>query len=286
MRRGLGVIVAGFLLTVVAGCGGRSSGGVGPPEAGLVADGPVALIGSWRVTEARGEEPGAVLRVAAGELALWRRCGKTSGSWRANVEGLFVGDLDGTPAACDIDAPSFVPAWLRQAARFRIEADARLLLDRRGGVVARLLPGWRPTAGAEGAGPDAEPPVVDDKIRAEFRPAAPLPAGLVAAAPGQLVGRWVPADGRGSKSLRPALAELTAEGEWHGSDGCNGLGGRWAAGAGGTMLAVTGPSTLIGCDNVNIGGWLSDVARAGFDGDLLVLVDRSGTELGRLKAAG
>jgi hypothetical protein len=53
-------------------------------------------------------------------------------------------------------------------------------------------------------------------------------------------------------------------------------------GAGGSLLAVAGPSTLIGCANVPIALWLSGGRRAGFDGRTLVLLDATGKELGRL----
>ena len=139
---------------------------------------------------------------------------------------------------------------------------------------------------ADPVGPDiaeseAEPPVVTDELRREFAPAAPVPAALRPAQPAQLVGRWFPADG-GSAAPRQPFAELLADGRWSGSDGCNGQGGRWIAGAGGSLLAVAGPQTLIGCTGADVGGWLSNAPRAGFDGELLVLLNPAGKEVARL----
>lgn len=59
-------------------------------------------------------------------------------------------------------------------------------------------------------------------------------------------------------------------------------GGGWVVGPVGTLLATSGVSTLIGCDNVPVGDWLSSARRAGFDGATLVLLDQHATELGRL----
>lgn len=132
---------------------------------------------------------------------------------------------------------------------------------------------------------EAEPPVVTHQLRREFAPAAPVPAALRPAEPAQLVGRWVPADGAGATAPRPPFAELLGEGRWRGSDGCNGQGGRWIGGAGGSLLAVAGPQTLIGCVGADVGGRLSTASRAGFDGELLVLLDTAGKEVARLKPA-
>jgi META domain len=175
---------------------------------------------------------------------------------------------------------------LRAATGYRIETDARVLLDERGDVLARLLPGGRPTPGPDIAPSEAEPPMVTDDLRKQLAAAVALPRGLEPAEKARLVGRWVPVDGPAGSAPEAPHVLLSSEGAWSGSDGCNAQGGRWTAGAGGSLLAVAGPQTLVGCEGANVGGWLSGASRAGFAGAALVLLDSSGKELGRLKAQG
>jgi hypothetical protein len=244
----------------------------------------VALIGSWRLTGVDGEVD-TVLRIAmdTNPLALWRRCGRLIGSWRANTDGLFVGYLNGV-AQCPSPSGEMTPAWLRRVTAFRVDGDNRVLLDAGGGTVARLLPGGRPIPlpTVEVDPSLARPPVVTDRVRRQLAPAAPLPRELAAVARDALVGRWViPADQK--TRPRQPFAELRADGGWVGSDGCNRESGRWVAGPAGALLATIGPMTAIFCDGVSVGYWLSRTHRAGMDGDVLVLLDGDGAELGRLQ---
>ncbi len=243
---------------------------------------PLALVGLWQLDEATGEEPGAVLRLAADGMSLWRGCGVLSGGWRANLEGLFVGHIDGRSGTCPAESEAG-PEWLRRAAGYRIEGAAGVLLDGRGETVARLLPGGRPMVGPDIAKSEAEPPVVIDRLRKAFAPAAPVPAGLRPADPAELVGRWVPADGAGAAAPQPPFVQLSAGGSWSGSDGCNGQGGRWVGGAGGSLLAVAAPQTLMSCCGADVGGWLCTASRAAFAGELLLLLDSAGTQIARLR---
>lgn len=110
---------------------------------------------------------------------------------------------------------------------------------------------------------------------------APLPANLVAATSGTLVGRWVPSPVRSYQGTGPFVS-FTAGGAWTGSDGCNGQGGTWTVGAGGAFHATSGPTTLIGCEGEPVGAWMVGAQRAGFSGSTLVLLDGSGATLGRL----
>jgi hypothetical protein len=142
--------------------------------------------------------------------------------------------------------------------------------------------GRRP--GPDIAPSEAEPPKVTDDLRKQLGPAAGLPRGLEPAEKARLVGRWVPVDSPTGRVPEVPHVRLSSEGDWSGSDGCNSQGGRWTAGAGWSLLAVAGPQTLIGCQGADVGGWLSGASRAGFDGAVLVLLDSSGNELGRLKA--
>ncbi|MEH0933791.1 hypothetical protein [Micromonospora psammae] len=251
---------------------------------------PVALIGAWKVAEVD-EGAGDILRLAPDThdgLLLFSRCGVLMGMWQANVNGLFVAGTSGYSASHDgpgcRPGAGATPAWLRRASAFRVEGGSPVLLDDRGGPVARLLPGAKPTPGPNLLPSLAEPPVVTDEVRRAFAPAAALPAGLTPARRDTLLGRWVPM-GVPTSSPRPERphVELRDDGEWRGSDGCNGEGGRWVAGPAGDLLATSGPSTLIGCDNISVGFWLSNASRAGLDGDVLVLLDAQGGETGRLQ---
>ncbi|MFD2765882.1 META domain-containing protein [Micromonospora eburnea] len=290
----LAVVAVGALL---AGCGERVGSEGSAPEQEQVDPGsavalgppqdPVALIGSWTVTEADGGADD-VLRLAAspgGEVRLFGRCGVQMGTWRADASGLFVADLWGTsgPGGGECRPGSeFADTWLGRAAAFRVEGGSPILLDERGERVARLLAGAKPTPGPDMLASLAEPPEVTDEARRAFTPATALPAALAPASRETLLGRWVPVDGRRGRPKTPYV-EFRADGGWRGSDGCNGQGGRWIAGPGGALLATTGASTLIGCDNVEVGVWLATAWRAGIDGDVLVLLDAQGKETGRLR---
>jgi antitoxin (DNA-binding transcriptional repressor) of toxin-antitoxin stability system len=288
------VLLGAVTVLALAGCGagtaadGGDAAGPPAPDGTPPAGGdPVELVGLWTVREAAGEEPGAILRLADRGLSLWRKCGHLDGAWAASTDGLFVGHVFGGSGACvraPDSGPDSGPAWLKQAAGHRADGRDRLLVDRAGRPVARLVPGGRPEVDANTAASEAEPPVVTADLRDRLSPAAPLPAGLRPASAAELAGRWVPVRGAGGRSPQPPHVELRADGSWSGSDGCNGQGGRWVAGAGGAVLAVAGAQTLIGCTGVNVGSWLTDAARAGFAGDELVLLDRAGRELGRLRA--
>jgi hypothetical protein len=268
----------------LTGCGAGTPAGPAdpsPPSQAPAVD-PVDLVGLWQVTGAAGEEDGAILRLADRGLSIWRDCGVLGGGWRADPAGLFLGSVNSWSDRCGPRNPR--TGWLTRVAGFRVAGADRLLLDRDGATVARLVPGSRPAHRDDVADSESEPPVVTAELKERLGPVAALPAGLRPASAAELAGRWVPADGAGAHSPRPPFAALETDGSWTGSDGCNGLGGRWLAGAGGALLAVSGGQTAIGCDNVNVGSWLSAASRAGFAGDQLVLLDRSGKEIARLRA--
>ncbi|MEO3928747.1 META domain-containing protein [Micromonosporaceae bacterium B7E4] len=308
MGRNMRLPAALVVGTLLAGCGtqaGSPPPAPDPPRAGVPAAtsappqrvDPVALIGSWALAETD-EGAGEVLRLGHaegyGDLLLFGRCGVLMSTWRADPNGLFVA---GVPAGAVPDdgakcrsSRQFVPAWLRRVTAFRVEGTSPVLVDEQGRHLARLLPGARPTPGPNLLPSLTEPPVVTDETRRAFGPAAALPPTLVPVRSDTMLGRWVSVDDRNAPSprIRPEAPylELGADGAWRGSDGCNGLNGRWLAGPAGTLLATSEPSTQIGCDNVSIQTWLATAWRAGLDGDTLVLLDVQGRELGRLRRAG
>lgn len=283
--------------TLLAGCGGQPSSEAGAPtgsqrpvavptSTGSPQADPLALIGSWTVAEVD-EGAGEILRLAPieqGGLVLIGRCGVLMGTWRADANGLFLVGVPeqvfpegrGCPAG-----PQPTAAWLHQATAFRVEGDRPVLLDRQGRQVALLLPGAKVSPRPDLVPSFTKPPVVSAEARRALAPAAPVPAALTPARGDALLGRWVPL-GRRSGPGRPFL-ELRDDGTWRGSDGCNGQGGRWVAGPDGALLATSGPSTAIGCDNVLVGNWLSSASRAGLDGEVLVFLDAQGNETGRLR---
>jgi hypothetical protein len=163
---------------------------------------------------------------------------------------------------------------------------------RRPGVAAAIVLVLAAGCGADRSGV-ADPAV--GVVPGASTPAAPLQAGLRPADAASLLGRWVPDESagppprvrEGHAPLRPrrAFVELSPGGRWAGSDGCNGVGGRWIAGADGALFATAGPQTLIGCLDLRVDHWLTGSRQAGFDGDVLVLLDAAGHELGRLRRA-
>jgi hypothetical protein len=269
-RAWLRYVVAAMAVCVLAGCGGSTDGpqaggpGTGGPRAPVaVASGdmdPTILIGSWQVADAGGQS-GAVVQFGAGDVQVRADCGRLLGSWRANPLGMFVAGIHGWDGQC---TGNTAPQWLATATGFRDHGDGPQLLDRDGQVTARLVP-----AGTRQPGESPQP----------YATPAPLPPGLVPADAASLLGRWHPVESPASK----AFLELAHSGEWSGSDGCNGQGGRWVAGPDGALLATSGVTTLMACDNqVPVGSWLSTAARAGFDGTELVLLDVDGNPVGRL----
>ncbi|SCE84771.1 hypothetical protein GA0070607_2308 [Micromonospora coriariae] len=290
----VGILLAGCSERVgldTAAPGGSQAAASGPASAVSPQTDPVALIGTWKLAEVA-EGAGDILQLTPDKhdgLLLFDSCGVMMGTWRANVDGLFVAGASGRSVSdndsrkCRPGSEIMTPAWLRRASAFRVEGNSRVLLDDQGGHVARLLPGAKPTP-RPNLLPSPSVPVVTDEVRRAFAPAAALPAALTPARRDALLGRWVPVDARpGRFRSGGPYVELLDDGTWRGSDGCNGDGGRWVAGPAGDFLATSGPTTAMGCANVLVGVWLSKAWRAGLDGEVLVLLDAQGGETGRLQ---
>ena len=273
------------LACVLAACAAQPGGGARGPGGGPQAPpvsapvDPVELIGDWAVEDSTGTDQG-VIRLSPGDFRWWwSGCGRI-GTWTANPAGMWVGYAYATSGP-GCDAPG-TPRWMAQAVAFRPVPEGVTLIDVDGEVTARLRPSATPPPGPTMAPSRTTPPEVTDDVRERYAPPADLPPGLDPADSAALIGTWRPADGAGVG----VFLQLDRDGSWHGSDGCNQQGGRWVAGPDGLLLAVSGPSTLIGCDNVPVGGWLTQATRAGLDGEDLVLVDRTGAEIARLRATG
>jgi hypothetical protein len=231
----------------------------------------IDLVGMWKLAGI-GAEAGTVVALTPAELIIYQSCGELLASWRADFQGLFIADVTGSTGNCD---PESRVVWLNKAAGYQLDGRNAVLLDVNGGTVARLV------ASSDTPRPDRESFELTNEFRRSTNSPAALPPGLTPADRRDLPGRWVPARG-GSKAHEQPYLEFRADGRWSASDGCNGSGGGWVLGPAGTVLATSGISTLIGCDNVPVGGWLSSARRAGFDGTMLVLLDQNAKELGRL----
>lgn len=286
------VPVLGCLL--LAGCGQAISvqpGTLGPSSVATATTTsaadivhPAELVGSWLVT-ADGEEDGAVLRIAD-DISLWRRCGSFGGDWRADRHGLFVASINDWSGSCVASADTATPPWLVESAvGFRVIGQVRLLMDGAGATVATLSPGGRPTAGTDVLASSADPPKLTGRLREQVEAGAgDVVTTLRSAGPDDLLGRWVPAGRLPTDPRSPQLPFLHLDhgGAWRGSDGCNGQGGRWVSASDGRLLATSGGQTLVGCNNVDVGSWLTNAVAAAFDGQTLVLLAGDGTETGRL----
>ncbi len=283
-------VVLGCSALLLAACGLTAAPGssvTGSPLASRAAtEDPSTLVGSWLVVDAAGVESGTVLRIGE-DLSLWQRCGYLMGSWRAGGVSLFTASLQGGDGACISSGRDLTPPWLAAASDYAVDTSGVTLLSRDGTVVARLRRGGRPTPGPNLLPALADPPTLTPALKATLAPPAPLPATLTPATRAQLVGSWVAAGaGPSTSGLVHAAAGVTfrEDGSYSATDGCNGTAGRWAADSSG-LVVTAGFSTLVGCDNVDVPGWLTKATTVGFDGAFLVLVDKDGQELGRLAHA-
>lgn len=264
-------VVAVLLLTACArqpdrdSTPGVSTPAASPPGTAEPPSDPRTLLGSWTLAEVS-EDAGATVTIEHRRLSIPRDCGALTGSWRADVSGLFVGHVNGS-SACRLPTEP-APGWLTRAVAFRSDGADRLLIALDGSVTARLHPADAPT-----------PSPITEQQQREYRRPAALPRDLTPAGRGALIGRWSPASSKGAVG---AYLEFDADGRWGGSDGCNGQGGRWVSGADGSLLSAGGASTLIACNGVPVGAWMTDVRRAGLRGGSLVLLDVDGKEIGRL----
>lgn len=259
-------------LVLATSCSSDPSSSPGPSTVTQEADAS-RLVGRWTVA-GEGVVSGTklILRNSTSvDQALFvdLPCGQVGGPWAADGEqSLFVGDAKAGASSCfDDDGPRDV-GWLARAVGFRVVADTALLVDSQGRTVVTLRPI------APSSAEPAETPI-DAKDSLEPRP---LPENARPPSNRDLLRRWVP---QGARAGTRAFVEFAADGSWHGSDGCNGKGGRYVLGAAGRLLATGGPQTLVGCENSPIGNWVESASRAGLVADDLVFYDGTGKELGR-----
>ncbi|PYG01959.1 hypothetical protein SAMN05216184_101424 [Georgenia satyanarayanai] len=273
VRRTVTALALALALAVASGCVSGPERPIAPEDA---AD-PAELVGLWRVRGA-GEPRDTWLRMEAGAFQLWRGAGFDDGGWDASRSTIVatawghVGEDHGAGAR-DAD-------WLLGAHTYRVTEDGWQLLDDDGDPVATMTVDGAPQPIASASDVFAAALEVGEEEREALRAPQPLPEELSPATAGRLTGRWGPAEGTYETDPHVVLHD---DGSWAGSDGCNGVWGDWALADAGWLLSTGGPSTAIGCDGAPVGSWVAGAALAGLDGDVLVLLDRDATELGRLE---
>jgi hypothetical protein len=221
---------------------------------------PLALVGWWRVPTT-----GETVVIDPSRFEVRSGTGTAEGSWVGDSTGRFLVRADREP-----------PKWLGAAAGFVANGPDRVLLDRAGAPVARLVPASAGTA----AGADPARPPSDLELRARG-PVAPLPGDLTPI--GDFTGRWIPVD---DVADHPAYVEFAADGTWTGSDGCTPTGGSWLAGPDGAFLATARTlMTFVACPGVGVAPQVGAARRIGTDGPTVILMDADGTPVGHFRRA-
>jgi hypothetical protein len=239
----------------------------------------LGLVGLWRVSDAAGESEQTWLRLDAGSFQLWRECGMIMGSWEAGEQAFIAGAYGASGTCVDGGTIPDIP-WLDSVTSYERDEAGWRLTDAAGDVVASLAIDGAPEPIDTSAEFYTEPPVINEQVRAAFRPVAALPGTLEPASDAELLGRWTPVVG--SPATDPHVVFLES-GTWTGSDGCNGVEGRWTTEGEGELLTTSGGTTSIGCEGAGVPYWVAGARLAGFDGAELVLLDTDGTVLGRLE---
>ena len=253
--------------------------GTGPESAAL------GLVNLWRVSGVPEEEVDTWLRLDAGSFQLWRDCGMIDGSWGA-TETLFLASIYGASGDCVAQERIPKVEWLGAVTGYRSAGAGWELTDAGGGVVATLTIDGAPEPIPTAATLYTEPPEITDSVRELMRKPVPLPTELDPVTAATLAGKWTPVDFAPSpdpsRSTDPH-ALFAEDGTWSGSDGCNAAEGHWAVDTAGALLATVGPMTQIGCEGAPVPTWVATSRLAGFDGELLSLLDLDGSEIARLE---
>lgn len=269
---------------LLSGCAGLADPVVDDTaELGSIDDGiqivdPVELVGVWRVTDAAGEGDHTWLRLAD-DMMIWNDCGVASGTWAARDDA-FIASIDGGQMGDCAFGDEFPADWVTGAAGYGNVDGELVLLDADHKKLATLTIDGAPPTSENYLDEYTEQPDLDEVSDYLDRDIADLPADAVPV--DSLVGTWAPA---GFTGTAKTFVEFTEAGDWFGSDGCNGIDGRWAAGENGTLLTTAGPSTAIGCEGSAAPYWVVQASTVGMVGDELTLYDADGAVLGALVAA-
>lgn len=230
----------------------------------------LTLLDTWRVT-GQGIDGDTWLRLVPGTAAVWRDCGLLEAGWALGPTAILAWPHQ-WDTACDTagDAPHedrLVP-WLTAATSYRAAADGWQLVGADGTVLATLEHG---TAPAEAS---ARFTAMDDP-QGSYDPAfwtedpAPVPAAMVPATVGDVVGRW------SSGGAATPYLDLAAGGTWT-ANVCSPYDGHWALDADGRLLVTSfgGPEGT--CQDSPLVDLLIVTTRLALDGDHLVLLDHVG----------
>jgi hypothetical protein len=248
-----------LVLALVIGLGTPATAQAVTPR--LRGEDPLALVGWWRVAAT-----GETVAIDPSRFEVRTGSGTAEGSWVGDSGGRFLARAYGE-----------LPDWLATAAGFAANGPDRVLVDRAGAPVARLVPA--PVGTVTGAADPARPPS-DGELRARG-PVAPLPPNLTPV--DDLSGRWVPTDDVGD---HPAYVEFAADGTWTGSDGCTDTGGSWLAGPDGVFLATARTlMTFVACPGVGVAPQVGAARRIGTDGPTVVFLDADGVPVGHFHRA-
>jgi hypothetical protein len=159
------------------------------------------------------------------------------------------------------------------------------LLTLEGELVQRLTPAEDLSAWGDSLGPA-------DLAGDAYDPgdAPPMPQGTLVPELAELVDtRWVPAAmPRTAFSRQTPFVTFSGDGRWEGADGCIGVGGSWSMNpADGDWLAISSPSSDIGCDNVEVASMVGAARSVGIDPEgQLVFFDEQGGMTGEFVQAG
>lgn len=258
----------GVVTAVVVGADDQPA--PGSPASGSAAADPQQLVGTWTLTGEAGFEDREVRLHAGGRLSLRDGGCTLGGGWSATSSGLMIMYIDVASSECrDLD-PAFV--LFEGVQRYELADEAVSLDDLAGARVALLT--------------DPQPPADPSERYVTPQQTRELPDGVRVPSFETLTdGRWIPVTTVGSDywptAKRPHAA-FDDVGRWSGSDGCNGLGGRWSMEpTSGQWLASTGGQTEIGCNNVDVSTMIATAQNVGLDGDELVFYGSGGSETGR-----
>ncbi|WP_159621648.1 META domain-containing protein [Ruania rhizosphaerae] len=258
----------------LSGCGGAISGD--QPSATAPDGEPAAseLVGLWRV-EADDLEADTWVQVGSSfspmSLTVWSQDCTQTGMWRARA-GTLLTQVDSWSGTCD--GPE--TPWLENATRFTTSGQDVILTDGAGQETARLTVDGTPPPNPDVPDELREQPELTEEQRAETDATPePLPDGAEPATGEDVLGRWVPTE---EYSTEPYL-ELSEDGAWSGSDGCNHVGGRWAMVTDGSLLTVSGAQTLIGCEGHDFGAPMAQAAWLVVEGERLTFYGDEGQVL-------
>ena len=242
--RVLAVAASVSVAFALAGCAGAESPD-GPGSSGAAAGEAATadtLLGTWVVDETFDAPETPFLQfVDDGTWIGSDGCNRVQGDWTIGDKGaITVTSGPQTMIACD-GAP--LPMTLIDAATVSIVDDSLLLTAK------------------EGANSAAETTLVkSDDVNVGV--SAPL-------------GKWSADD-----SKKAPFLELTDDGRYSGSDGCNTLAGDWSLTDDGSVQFSAGIMTLMACEGVDT--WLSGASFGVLRGGTMTLSDTEGLVLGQL----